>query len=79
MLRVNEVQINKLELPTKCNMEITSKRFNDVAIQILTTRKCMHITAVFGDAAGDAAGAKDEKLGGPPGGLRIIPKILNNN
>ncbi|KAK0071958.1 hypothetical protein PV326_000629, partial [Microctonus aethiopoides] len=32
-LRVNEVN-NKLELPTKCNMEITSKQFNDVAIQM---------------------------------------------
>ncbi|KAK0072256.1 hypothetical protein PV326_000243, partial [Microctonus aethiopoides] len=32
-LRVNEV-INKLELPTKCNMKITSKQFNDVAIQM---------------------------------------------
>ncbi|KAK0070885.1 hypothetical protein PV325_013921, partial [Microctonus aethiopoides] len=32
-LRVNEV-INKLELPTKCNMEITSKQLNDLAIQM---------------------------------------------
>ncbi|KAK0072669.1 hypothetical protein PV326_014220, partial [Microctonus aethiopoides] len=32
-LRVNKV-INKLELPTKCNMEITLKQFNNVAIQM---------------------------------------------